>query len=470
MKNINLNEKDIFKLFNEIKIDENEFNKIDEDITDIQKKRIKKTLRKKIKSQNRFKILKYGSAAAAIILILLIGIGTASPAFAENIPVLGSIIQRLNDKMGTNTNYTKYSKIINKKVTDKGISITLNEIIADDSKILIGYTIKSDKNVKDLEVFGLGRFLKINGAQNSSSGTSSGSYIDDYTYIGSEELNTSIPKNCDKFNIDLNITEVGKVHGKWKFAFTASKKEVCKESTVFKPNTKVDLEDSIVNIDKVVFSPIDTYISLSGIFKNKCKKPANDIWKYDYWIAYNDKGIELIPKSLGGGSFNNKNFNTHMNYKNSKYIPKYLTIAPVNIIPSSVEYVSSDGKPLLIKTKKPKEISRPINETLPIELPQGKMGKLIIEKINTDKNKTTINFKAIGKASYFQAQELYIKDNNEKNIEYKKRSLKRSEKNPNKFTVSFEPLNSNKKYNIYTNDFSNIEFREDLKFKIKLNQ
>lgn len=454
-KDINLEEKDIFKLFNEIEINENEFNKIDEDITDIQKKRIKKTLRKKIKSQNRFKILKYGSAAAAILLILLIGIGTASPAFAENIPVLGSIIQRLNDKMGNDTNYAKYSKIINKKVTDKGISITINEVIADDSKLLIGYTIKSDKKVKDLEVFGLGRFLKINGSQNSSSGTSSGSYIDDYTYIGSEEINTSIPKNSDKFNIDLNIKKIGKVKGEWNFAFTASKKEICKESTIFKPNTKVKLPDSIVNIDKVVFSPIDTYISFNKEFKKTPNRNNTDSWN---WLAFDDKNVDLILTGSHSSNTNMKNpgkiFECETNYKKLKYIPKYLTIIPV--------------KTILNKT--PKEISKPINGTYPIELSQGKMGKLIIKKINTDKNKTTVNFKAIGKAPYFQAEELHIKDNNGKNVEFKGRSLRRDEKTPNKFTVSFEPLNPNKKYNIYTNDFSNIEFREDLKFKIKLDK
>ncbi len=37
-------------------------------------------------------------------------------------------------------------------------------------------------------------------------------------------------------------------------------------------------------------------------------------------------------------------------------------------------------------------------------------------------------------------------------------------------TKVFEELNPNKQYTIFTNDFDNVEFREDLKFKIELNK
>ncbi|MCS4463529.1 hypothetical protein JTT01_01995 [Clostridium botulinum] len=99
-------------------------------------------------------------------------------------------------------------------------------------------------------------------------GTSFGQYIDDYTYIGSEEIHTSIPEN-KKFNIDVNITEVSDIKGKWNFAFSASKEEISRESTVFKPNQKLDLPDSNGTIHKVVFSPIDTSIFITGYGKNK---------------------------------------------------------------------------------------------------------------------------------------------------------------------------------------------------------
>lgn len=141
-KNINLEEKELYKLFNEIKFEEIELNNIEEEVDIIQKDRIKKNLNNKIKGENRSNKLKYISIAAAITLVFSIGVVTTSPTFAKNIPVLNSMIQILNNKYGNKGDYAKYSEIINKSVSNNGITITINEVIADDSKLIIGYTLK----------------------------------------------------------------------------------------------------------------------------------------------------------------------------------------------------------------------------------------------------------------------------------------------------------------------------------------
>lgn len=147
-KNINLEEKELYKLFNEIKFEEIELNNIEEEVDIIQKDRIKKNLNNKIKGENRSNKLKYISIAAAITLVFSIGVVTTSPTFAKNIPVLNSMIQILNNKYGNKGDYAKYSEIINKSVSNNGITITINEVIADDSKLIIGYTLKSYKKNK----------------------------------------------------------------------------------------------------------------------------------------------------------------------------------------------------------------------------------------------------------------------------------------------------------------------------------
>lgn len=140
------------------------------------------------------------------------------------------------------------------------------------------------------------------------------------------------------------------------------------------------------------------------------------MFDYNYWIAFGDKGVELIPKGLGGGNFDtNKNiFSSEMEYVKTKSIPKYLTIVPCKIIPSAGGGVSTDknGKetPIAIETKKPKEISKIIDGVYPIELSQGDMGKIIIKQIKTEDNKTTVEYTAEGKAPYFQTQDILIKD------------------------------------------------------------
>lgn len=476
-KNSNLSEKDIYKLFNEIKLEEREFEDMNEDISSTQREKIKKNLNKRIRVENYFKLIKYGSIAVAISLVSMIGIGMASPAFAENIPVLSSITQTLNSKFGFYGEYTKYSQMVNKSVTDSGVTLTINEALADDSKLILGYTIRSDKKINDLEVAGLSRFLSINGKTSGSNGSATGNYVDDYTYVGTEEIHTTIPQNSDVFNINLNVKDIGVIKGNWKFAFSVSKQELLKNTTVFKPNYKIDFPDSNVTIDKVVFSPIDTSIFISGNGKNKSSRSGLDgMFDFDYWIAFDDKGVELTPKGLGGGEFdsNTNKFSSEMEYIKTKSIPKYLTIIPCKITPSGGGGVSLDknGKeiPIKVKTKQPKEISKIIDGVYPIELTQGKMGKLIIKEIKTENNRTTVKYTAQGKAPYFQAEDLLIKDDQGKDIKIEDYNIRKDEKKPDEFTKVFEGLGTNKKYIIYTNDFSNVEFREDLKFNINLDK
>lgn len=475
-KNFNLEEKDIYKLFNHIKLEESEFNDMNGEVDEMQKERIKKNLNKKIKNKNNLKMFKRGSVAAAAALIGIMAIGTVSPALAQNIPVLSSITQTLNDRLGLGGNYVEYSQIINKSITDKGITLTINEVLADDSKLVIGYTVKSDKELKEFHGIGLSRFLKVNGKQNGGHGSSYGENIDAYTYVGNEEFHTNLPKTSDKFNIDLNVDEIIDTKGSWKFAFSVSKEELTKNSKIFKPVNKIDFPDSTVTIDKVVLSPIDTSIFLSG--KDKYKKEPNggSMFDYDYWIAFDDAGVELIPKSLGGGSHDTKTgiFQIEMQYAKSKNIPKYLTIVPCKITPSGGGSVSvdKDGKETYtaIKGKKPVEVSQVMDGVYPKELPQGSMGKIIINDVKNEKDKTIVKFTAVGKAPYFQATELHIKDNKGEFVTPKSYNLHRNGQKPNEFTLELPLLDSSKKYTIYTNDLSNIEFREDLKFKIELNQ
>ncbi|GAA0731077.1 DUF4179 domain-containing protein [Clostridium malenominatum] len=468
-----MNDKDIYKLFNEVKIEESEFNDMKEEVNIMEKERIKKNLNKRIRGERNLKRIKYTSTAAALGLVCLLGIGAASPAVAKNIPGLNSIIQMLNNKNGDQGEYEKYSQIVDKSVTDKGVTLTVNEILADESKLIISYTIKSNKKIKDLQVFGLQRFLKINGKDFYGSGGGRGEYIDDYTYIASEEADINLFKAPEKFNVDLKVREVADVKGKWNFAFSVSKEEIAKNSTIFKPNKKLDFTDSVVTVDKVTFTPIGTYISLSGDYKEKNRKanPSN-IFEYGYWIAFDDKGVELIPNGIGGGSSNSTTFHSEMNYTKVKDIPKYLTILPLKIIPSGGGGVSVDenGKetPITIETKKPTKISKAIDGIYPIELSQGKMGKLIIKEIKTEKDKTIVKFTAEGKVPYFQAESLHIEDDKGEWVKVKDRDIRKDEEKPNEFTKVFEALDSNKKYSICTNDFDNVEMREDLKFNIEL--
>ena len=168
---------------------------------------------------------------------------------------------------------------------------------------------------------------------------------------------------------------------------------------------------------------------------------------------------------------NEENFIRELNNKNSKAL-EYVFNNYCDYIYNVVFGIFGRNNILLItiETKKPTEVSEIIDGVYPIELSQGKMGKLIIKEIKTEGNKTIVKYTAEGKVPYFQAQDVLIKDDQGKNIEIKDYNIRKDEQKPNEFTKVFGALDPNKKYTIYTNDFSNVEFREDLKFKIELNK
>lgn len=471
MNSMNLEEKDVYKLFNDIKFDEAELTTEDtEEVSTIQKERIKKNLKQKTKNKNNFKKVKYGAAAAGVCLVCLVGASFKYPTFAKDIPILNSIIEMLHANHGDYGKYSDYSSVINKSVTSNGVTITINEALADDSRIILSYTIKSDKKLNDLEVFCPSLFLKVNGNHLSGGGSATGKYIDDTTYVGSEEIKSDAIKELpDKLNIDLNIEYIHELKGKWDFAFSLSKNKSLNESAVITPNVKLDLKDRYLTIDKITASKLETSILTKGKLKSGVDA-NNPLLPNDDFIVFDDRGVELIWK---GGTTNKIEPNTNeftdeLNFVTSKHKSKYLTVIPYTVTPSKVGSSDSSGKVTSIEGIVPKEINKDINSTYPMELTQGNMGKLIINEVKKEGDKTIVKYRAEGIAPLFQAQNLHILDsdgNYVKPIDY---DIRKDETKPNDFTFTLEPLDPNKKYVLSTNTFDNIDLREDLKFKINL--
>lgn len=473
-----MEEQDIYKLFNEVRFDQSEFEQMETEIPEILKKKIKRNLNKEIRQRSYLKLAQKGSITAAVLLAGVIVAGTVSPVLAGNIPLINSISQMLNDKFGGRGEYAAYSQLVDKSVTDSGVTVTINEALADDSKLIIGYTIKSSSKIKNLEVVGLPRFLRVNGST-VGGGRGTGQYLDDTTFVGSDQISYHSSSSADQVKVDLNIDEIMGIKGKWDFAFTVSKAELAKNSTVFAPNQQVDLPDCIVKVDKVVFSPIESTIQFSGNDKNSEKIEENEAMNSHYsWIVFDDQEKELIAKGGSwGGNANlpsGRDFKGEAQFEKVKSIPKYLTVIPCKVTPTGGGYVSTDqnGREVTgtVKTKDPGESIKTIKGNYPLELSQGKMGRLIIKDLKTENGETVVRYTAEGKAPYYQGSSLQIKDSAGEYVTPKSYEIRRDEEHPNDFTMVFPALDLNKEFSLSTTRFEHIEFMEDLKFKVELNQ
>lgn len=455
------NEREILEMLNYVEnVDEGDENV---SLDDLKKKRLKKALMKKIcvknKKRNACKI-----AAACVCALTVI---FTVPVFAKNIPSIKSIIQALNATSSNSQEYEKYSKMIDKSVTSNGLTLTINDIVCDEGNLMIGYKIKSKGDIKNIisrnpsdkifKDFSLISFLRVNSNIVNSSSGGPGKFLDNHTYINSESFEISNKNLPNVFKVDLDINEIYGVKGKWKFRFTSSKEDMLKNTKKFYPNTVAKIPSGLITVKKVTFTPISTFIQANVKYNEKnindIKNNNNGFMPQDDFFVFDDKGNEIEENGNSSTiSADYKQYYYRYDFANLKYIPKYLTV-----VPYSTHY-NEEGSQRILKD---------INGIYPIELSQGKMGKIIINKITTENDKTIVNYSVKGLAPIFQSRWMYIVDDKDNVVDSLGES-KKIEGKPNNYIMEFKALDKNKKYKIGTSNCSDIEVREDLKFKIDL--
>ncbi|EPY2306410.1 DUF4179 domain-containing protein [Clostridium sporogenes] len=486
-------EKDILELLNCINIDKDEEENLDLNMDNLRKKKLKKNLLKQVRGKRTKKNFKHKAIAASLIIATTL-ISVNIPAFAKNISEFKSVIQALiGYGVPKEGEYEKYSNSVNKSVTDKGITLTINEVVCDDTELMIVYTIKTQDNIKKIvkEVkeatgiyFSFGPYIKIDGKESSGGSSSDGKYLDNNTYINSESIDIGDMNLKNKFNVNLNVSNIYGVKGNWNLKFSLSKDEILKHINVFKSNKKVNFNDALVNVEKVSFTPINTTITVTGNYKDKSQEaskkrqetfkkemaPGQNLYGYDEWFVFDDKGNEITLKgstSDRGQNAYSKDFTYNLNLVALKSIPKYLTVIPykINFYKEEYKKYKSDDGSIYIPP-----VYKNIDGVYPIELSQGSIGKLIIKEIKTEKDKTVVKYKVEGKAPFLQSKELFIMGDKDNWVQRKDNNIdiKKDKNNPNDYIMEFDPLDKNKKYKIGTNDLGHYEIRNDLKFRIDL--
>ncbi|EKO1911581.1 DUF4179 domain-containing protein [Clostridium botulinum] len=486
-------EKDILELLNCINIDKDEEENLDLNMDNLRKKKLKKNLLKQVRGKRTKKNFKHKAIAASLIIATTL-ISVNIPAFAKNISEFKSVIQALiGYGVPKEGEYEKYSNSVNKSVTDKGITLTINEVVCDDTELMIVYTIKTQDNIKKIvkEVkeatgiyFSFGPYIKIDGKESSGGSSSDGKYLDNSTYINSESIDIGDMNLKNKFNVNLNVSNIYGVKGNWNLKFSLSKDEILKHINVFKSNKKVNFNDALVNVEKVSFTPINTTITVTGNYKDKSQEaskkrqetfkkemaPGQNLYGYDEWFVFDDKGNEITLKGFTsdrGQNAYSKDFTYNLNLVALKSIPKYLTVIPykINFYKEEYKKYKSDDGSIYIPP-----VYKNIDGVYPIELSQGSIGKLIIKEIKTEKDKTVVKYKVEGKAPFLQSKELFIMGDKDNWVQRKDNNIdiKKDKNNPNDYIMEFDPLDKNKKYKIGTNDLGHYEIRNDLKFRIDL--
>lgn len=251
--------KEIYKIFNDIELNETEF--IELDVNDIEKAQVKKSLQQKItKNKKRKRMLPRFAVASLLFFSCCIGVGLAFPAYAGSIPIVKDIFQFIDgDRSALYENYKEFSTEIGLMEKSKGIEITMNDIIFDGETIFATYSISSEQPLGDNP--SIQEIISLENADGYTAGSEI-TKVDDQHYVGMLTVGSLGGNIGDTAHVVWKVdkilnSETNKViNGNWRFAFSINATERYTEQV----NQFVEQDGVKVTIEKITQTPMSTIV------------------------------------------------------------------------------------------------------------------------------------------------------------------------------------------------------------------
>ncbi|EOO22685.1 MULTISPECIES: DUF4179 domain-containing protein [Bacillus cereus group] len=265
--------KDIYELLNDIDIDEKELEEIE--ASEIEKEKVKRNLKRSIRTKKKMKTWKKGVAAASILVGLSVAtLGIGFPTYAGGLPIVGDIFRFLdNGRTGLYENYKEFSTELNMTRESNGVKVTINDAVFDGRTITITYSIESEKDLGEKPFpFGSPQVMGFNGGAGSSDVTKVG----EGKYVGMTTMSGHGSERLDVANVwwdieAINMYEEKKsIKGNWNFALTVKgmdSKEIKLQGISEKEGIKV-------NIDKMEVTPMSFIV----FYNQEESKALRSIW------------------------------------------------------------------------------------------------------------------------------------------------------------------------------------------------
>lgn len=179
-----------------------------------------------IKRKSKRKPLLYLASTAAAFSIMVGSAAYVSPTFASTLaqlPIVGSVFSDYDFLGLKQSSEQGLTSIIGEKQTINGISVTIDEVLYDESNISVGYTIESEKELSNrhfIRYFGAGMVLTINGANPEGNYESFGKVVTGpvHTFVARFKVKDQMP---DSFEMGLMLE--GKEGEKWEFSVPVKK-------------------------------------------------------------------------------------------------------------------------------------------------------------------------------------------------------------------------------------------------------
>ncbi|MEO4053136.1 DUF4179 domain-containing protein [Solibacillus sp. CAU 1738] len=258
---------DIYKLLNDLEIDIKKFEEME--VSEFDRAKVKKELLNKIHSTKQKKWKNTVKAASLAVSLFTFGIfGLSFTTNAEEIPILGNIFKYFNND-GLYIDYKENSNPINEVAESNGIKVTVNDAVYDGEKLMVTYTVETEKY--------LGDTLHINGIpliENEGNGTHEIFRIDENKYVG--KATTSSKEKHSTIDVDWKLDYIipdltkdrERIKGDWKFNFQVKKADI----TVQKINQDKEMDGISVNIENLTITPTSFLINYKQVVSKEIIK------------------------------------------------------------------------------------------------------------------------------------------------------------------------------------------------------
>ncbi|RXJ04582.1 DUF4179 domain-containing protein [Anaerobacillus alkaliphilus] len=280
--------KDIYELLNDANMDESDFEEME--VSDLEKARVKKALRKSIRKKRALNWKKGLLATSIVFGLTTTTIGFTFPTYASQIPIIGDIFRFFDEgKDGLYTNYKEFSNELNLSQESNGVQVTINDAIFDGKTVTVTYSIDSDKDLGDLIVFD---HIHVKGSDGAA-GSSQVTKVADNHYVGIMTSSVFGLNNAGTANVKWNVKELKnletgeEIKGNWNFAFSLQ----ATESSDYLIDQSTENNGVKVAIEKVTITPMSFIV----YYDQEVSDVVNEKW--------HSVDVELVIKDEFGNTY-----------------------------------------------------------------------------------------------------------------------------------------------------------------------
>lgn len=325
----------------------------------------------RIKKGSVIRKLAYSSIALVILFSLFIGLAS-SPAMAKvasHIPIIGTFFNDASDEGLKIAGKKGLTQIVDQFSRDNGITLTMNEIFYDGTRLTFGYTQESLFAIGELER----PTIEVNGKEINFSSSTSGDFVTPQKYKGLMDINPT-EELPEEFDIKIRIDAVGLIPGKWEFEFPVKQSN---DVTVIRPQEVKMIEQAQVQIASLKLGPAGTDLAVKVTADEENNKL--DPYKLNFYII---DEIGNVLDTVSGSGYGDKENGKEKATLDFLYTPLKEGTKKVRIIPYSIHM--SEGR---------EEVSIQLDDqSLPFMLDQGDFGKVLITDITYLEDKMIVHF------------------------------------------------------------------------------